>query len=528
MKNSVEFLSATRANVTIEVAADEFAAAYDKSVKEAGKQITIPGFRKGKAPRRVLEANLDKHYLIDQTINDNLDKYYQTAMNELGLVPMAQPEVDLDSHPEMTGKSDDNPLRVLINVVVRPEIIMPNPADVTLTLESTDVTDEDVENELTDLRQRFASLKDVKRAAKEGDFVNIDLVATIDGEEIDDVSGISYKIGDGSMLDGQDEALTGAKAGDVVEFTAAMKGGEHEGEEGDVKITVHSVKEQELPEADDDFAQMASEFDTIDELKKDLAETAKNNKAEAQIVDAQTELLKQLLEASDFALPEGVVEAEIANHLKQEGKTADDAHADEIRGDVEEALRTQLLLDEYAEAFGVQVEQDELLNFLVQQAQAYGMDPNQFIQAAVQTNQVNVFAGEVARNKALLTALRFANVVDAKGEKFDVAEVIGERDEKEKDFDFGAQKATRKVSAKAPKAERKADKPAKAEKKAEETKADKPAKAEKKAAAGDFDPADHKVDEVLAYLESADDAEKARVIKAEEEGKGRKTILAKA
>ncbi|MGV9189165.1 trigger factor [Arcanobacterium canis] len=518
MKNSVEFLSATRANVTIEVPVDEFVPAYEKSVKEAGKQITIPGFRKGKAPRRVLEANLDKHYLIDQTINDNLDKYYQTAMNELGIVPMGQPEVELDSHPEMTGKPDDTPLRVLINVVVRPEIIMPNPADVTLTLGSTEVSDEDLEKELTDLRQRFASLKDVDRAAQEGDFVNIDMVATINGEEIDDVSGVSYQIGDGSMLNGQDEALTGAKAGDVVEFTATMKGGEHEGEEGDVKITVHSVKEQELPAADDDFAQMASEFDTIDELKKDLAETAKTNKAEAQIVEIQTKLLEKLIEASDFELPEGVVDSEIANHLQQEGKSADDAHAEEIREDVESALRTQLLLDEYAEAFGVTVEQDELLNFLIQQAQAYGMDPNQFIQAAVQTNQINIFAGEVARNKALLTALRFANIVDDKGEKFDVAEVIGERDEKEKDFDFTAQKATRKVSPQVAKA----GKSEKAEKKA-----DKPAKAEK-AAAADFDPADHKVDEVLEYLESADEAEKARVIKAEEAGKGRKTILAKA
>lgn len=510
MKNSVENISETRVKLSVEVPADEFAPDYDKAAKEVAKQVQIPGFRPGKAPRRVLENKIGKGYIIEQAINDNLDKYYQQAVAEAEVFPMARPEVSIDEVPEMTGKGDTTALKFTVEVDVRPEIALPNPADVTVEVESVEVTDADVDAELDALRERFATLTDVKRKAKKGDYVNIDMVATIGDEEIDDVAGISYRIGDENMLEGQDKALTGAKAGDVVEFSAKLAGGEHEGEEADVKVTVNSVKEQVLPEADDEFAMLASEFDTIDELKDDLRKNAGKNKGNAIVASATEKLAAELLKLAEFPLPQSVIDEEVANHLRNEGKEESDPHGEEIRGEIEEALRSQLLMDEYAKAFNVNVEQNELIDFLVSQAQAYGMDPNQFIQAAAQTNQVGAFAGEVARNKSMTAALRLANVVDANGKKVDIAEFLGEAPEGETTPDFSAKPAAKKSAAKkTEKAESKKAAPKKA----------------KKADDDAFDPSKHTVDEVSAYYAEADDAEKARIIEAEKSGKARKGVL---
>lgn len=540
MKNSVENISETRVKLTVEVPAEEFAPDYEKAVKVVAKQVNVPGFRPGKAPRRVLEGKIGKGYIIEQAINDNLDKYYQAAASDAGIVPMSRPEVSIEEVPEMAGKGDKTQLLFVVEVDVRPEITLPNPADVKIEVPSTEVTDEDVEKELDSLRERFATLTDVKRKAKEGDYVNIDMIATIGDEEIDDVSGVSYRIGEGNMLEGQDEALTGAKADDVVEFKAKLAGGDHEGEEADVKVTVHSVKESVLPEADDEFAQIASEFDTIEELKEDLRATVEKNKADGQLAGAQEQLADELLKLADFPLPQGVIDEEIANHLRNEGKAADDAHGEEIRPDIEEALKQQLLMDTYAEAFKVEVSQQELLDFLINQAQMYGMDPNQFIQAAAETNQLGAFAGELARNKSMFAALRLAEVVDDKGNKVDVNAILGDAPENETVPDFSA-KPKKKPAKNAGKKDEKADsdekksekKPAKKadsdeKKPAKKAAAKKDAKAEEKAAdeSADFDPSDHVIDEVVAYFEKADDAEKKRVIKAEKAGKARKTLLA--
>ncbi|WP_353066361.1 trigger factor [Arcanobacterium hippocoleae] len=445
MNNSVEYLSDTRVKLDIAVPAAEFGAAYDKAAKSLAKQVNIPGFRKGKAPRRVLEANIGKGYIIEQAINDNLDSYYQQAVAEAGVKPMSRPEVEINEVPEMKGEKDETALKFTVAVDVVPEISLPDPAGITIEVPATDVSDADVEAALTDLRERFATLTDVDRAAKVGDYVNIDLVAKIGDEEVDDMAGVSYKIGDGNMLEGQDEALTGVQAGDTVEFSAKLAGGANEGEAAEVTITVHSVKESVLPEADDDFAQLASEFDTIAELQDDLRESAAKKKSREQLMGAEQRLVDELLKRADFPLPESVVEEEVKRHLEQEGKHDDDAHATEVRKEVTEQLKLQLLLDAYAEGYGVDVAQEELLNFLVSQAQMYGMDPNQFIQAAAQANQINAFAGELARNKGVIASLRRANIVDEKGAKVDVVAVLGEAPEDEKTPEFEkkiARKAT--------------------------------------------------------------------------------------
>lgn len=519
VKQIVEHLSETRAKLSVEVDAKEFEPDYNKAVKEVAKQVQIPGFRPGKAPRRVVESKIGRGYVIEQAINDNLDKYYQAAVAEAGIRPMSRPEVDIDEVPADASTS----FKFTVVVDVRPDIWLPNPADFTVTVPSAEITDEDVDKELDALRERFATFTNVDRAAAEGDYLTIDMVATIDGEEVDDVEGISYHIGDNNMLEGQDEALTGAKAGDEVRFTAKLAGGEHEGEEADILIRVHSVKVSELPEADDEFAQLASEFDTVEELRADLTETAKKNKSNDQLSGAYQDLENQLMEASDFPLPENTINEEVDSHLRNEGLELDDPHGKEIRPEIERQLRQQLLLDAYAEAFKVDVPQEELLEFIFTQAQMYGMDPSQFIQAAAQANQINAFSAELARNKALIAALRLANVKDESGAEVNVAEILGDAPENEVVPEF-----TEKPAKKADDATESEEAPAEAEAapaEAEEAPAAK--KADAKAEDEAFDPSAHTIDEVLAYVETADEAEKARVTEAEKAGKARKTLLAK-
>ncbi|MGO1943532.1 MAG: trigger factor, partial [Ancrocorticia sp.] len=503
VKSSVEILEPTKVKVTIEVPFEEFQPAIDRSAKEIGKQINIPGFRKGHIPSRVLEAQIGRGAIVEDAVNNSLDGYYSEAVKDNELVPMSRPEVDVTAVPvERDDKSD---LVFAVTVEVRPEIVIPDPAGITLNVDSVEVSDEDTEERLTSLRERFGTLTDVERKAADGDFVTIDMTAEVDGEEIDSVSGVSYQIGSGTMLDGIDEALVGMSAGETTNFTSKIAGGEHEGEEGDVTVTVENVQEQELPEADDDFAQLASEFDTIDELKDDLREQVAKDKSTNQVYAARDQLLETLREEVQFPLPASVVEDELANHLEQEGKEADDPHGEEVRGDIETALRDQMMLDKLSEMFKVQPDQNELFSFMMEQAQAYGMDPNQFIQAAAQTNQIGAFAGELTRGKALISALRLAKVVDSEGNELDVTAVVGEAPEGEETPDFSAQPA----KAAAPTAQT-------AEKDAPSSEA-----------AELFDPSTAKVNEVLDYAASVDEAERTRILEAEKAGKARKSLIAK-
>ncbi len=469
VKNSVEYLSETHAKLDIAVSAAEFQPAYQKAAKQLAKKVNIPGFRPGKAPLRVLEANIGRGYLIEEAINENLDSYYQSAAEEFDIKPMARPEVSINQVPEMSGAADDKTeLNFTVEVDIRPEISLPDPREIKIEVTAGAAGEEDIEAALTDLRKRFATLSNAERPAVDGDYLNIDLVAKIGEEEVDDMQGVSYLLGSENMLEGQDEALQGAKAGDVVTFTSKLAGGEHAGAEAEVSITVNSVKESVLPDVDDDFAQLASEFDTVAELREDLEKSATKQKKTEAVIAAQQKLIDELMAKADFPLPESVVEEELNHQLQNEGKEDDAERKSELRPEIEKQLRLQLLLDEYAIGFDITVEQNELLNFLVQQAQMYGMDPNQFIQAAAQSNQINAFAGEMARNKAIISALRLAQVVDESGAAVELDEVFGEAPEAEKLPEFN-KKPSRKITpakdtAKKPAAKKDAAKKADAKK----------------------------------------------------------------
>lgn len=428
MKSTVEKLEPTRVKITAEVEYEELKPAVEAAAKKLSQQINIPGFRRGKVPTRVLESRIGRPAIVEQAVNDSLDGYYQSAIAEHELAPMGPPEVDITQWPNMEG-APGGTLVVEISVDTRPEITLPEFSDITVTVEKPVVTDEDVEARLTEMRERFATLKSVERAVEPKDYVSIDMEAKIGDEVVDSVSGISYQLGSGQLLEGIDEALEGLQAGETATFSSTLAGGEHEGEEAEVTVTVQSVKESELPEADDDFAQLASEFDTLDEFKADLRETAEKDKTTEVVYSARDLLLEELNKLVEVPVPARVIDAEIKRHLEAEGKEEGDPHGDEIREDTEKGFRDQMILEAVSEKLDVTIGQDELLEFMVQQAQMYGMDPNQFLQAAVQTNQVSAFAGELTRNKALILALREVKVVDTDGEPVDVTSVIDENED---------------------------------------------------------------------------------------------------
>jgi trigger factor len=301
-----------------------------------------------------------------------------------------------------------------------PDFEVPDFADLTVEVDDVVVEDSDVDEQLTSLRQRFGTLVGVERPAAEGDFVSIDLSASVDGEEVDSVTGVSYEIGTGNMLEGLDDALVGMSAGETKEFTAPLAGGDHEGEQADVTVTVQSVKERELPDLDDDFAQLASEFDTLDDLRGDLREKVQRSKGMQQGVQARDRLLDVLLEAADIPVPPALVEAEVHSHLENEDRLEDDEHRTEITERATKALQTQFLLDAMVEKANVSVSQAELIEYLVLSAQQYGMSPDAFAKAVDEADQVQSFVAEVARRKALAVALEQATVKDASGSVVDL------------------------------------------------------------------------------------------------------------
>lgn len=430
MKTEVENLEPTRVKLTVETPYKEIAPAIDKAYREVASQINIPGFRKGKAPKQIIDQRVGRGIVLEQAVNEVLPQLYRDAVTEQNLAVLSQPTIDVTEIPNATGELGGN-LIFTAEVDVRPEIVFPDLSDVELSVDNASVNDDDVEEKLTELRQRFGSLVGVDRAIQDGDFVTIDLKAEIDGEEIDSVSGVSYEVGSGSMLEGMDEALIGAEANEEKSFTTKLLGGEHAGEEASCTIIATAVKERDLPKADDEFAELASEFDTIDELREDLRVQAEKDAASAQALAARDKLLDHLRETVEFPLPEGVIDAEIAEHLAQEGKDADDEHGKEIRPDIENALRDQLLLDALAEKHEVGVEQNELIEFMMMTAQQYGIDPNQFFSGAAESGQIPAFMAEIRRNKSLIAALKEVTVKDEDGNELDLSAFLGNDDASE-------------------------------------------------------------------------------------------------
>ncbi len=419
MKSAVETLNPTRVKLTVEVPFEELKPSLDAAYATIGSQIQVPGFRKGKVPSRIIDQRVGRGAVLQEAVNEALPQFYGQAVEENKVRPIGQPEVDVTEVPAEDGQD----LKFTVEVDVRPEVELPDFSTITVEVDEAKASDEDVEERLIALQERFGSLKGVERTVQTGDFVSIDLDASIGDEEIDSVKGISYEVGSANMLDGMDDALVGMGAGETKNFTAPLAGGDHEGQDAEVTVTVQSVKVRELPPLDDDFAQLASEFDTLRELRADVTKQAEQAKKFEQGVQARDKLLEQLLETIDIPIPESVVEAEVNSHLEGEDRLEDAEHRAEVDESTRKALKAQFLLDAIAEKTDVKVEQPELIEYLVMSAQQYGMDPNQFAQAVDQQGQVPAMVAEVARRKALASVLEQAKVVDTAGAEIDLSEV---------------------------------------------------------------------------------------------------------
>lgn len=435
VKSSVENLNPTKVKISVEVPFAEFKPEMDKVFKEYAKQINLPGFRPGKAPARVIESYVGRGAVLEDAVNHALPEYYGQAIEEHNLAPMGKPQIDVTDTPAVEGPAGGD-LKFTVEVEVRPEVELPDFSKLSLTVDAVKTDADAVKNELDNLRRRFASLKTVKRAAKEDDFVTLDLVTTVDGAEVDNMSQVSYHVGQGGLVDGLDAALTGMKAGTTKEFETQLKSGPHGGQTAQVSVKVEAVKVQELPAADDEFAMMVSEHDTIAELKKELKENVSRQKRGEQALAARDKLVEKLLEDLDFPLPEGVIAESLEAQVNAEASAEDKKHLREL---VEKDLRTEIILDTVAAQRQVNVTQQELLDFVLQTAQAYGMDPSMLLETAEKNHRIPGFIQEIARNKSIASALGEVQVKDSDGKKVDLTEFVGKADDDAAD---GAEKET--------------------------------------------------------------------------------------
>jgi trigger factor len=415
VKTTVERLNPTRVKLTITVDQAGFKPALEKAYETVSSQVNIPGFRKGKVPATILDQRVGKDAIIAQAVNDGLDDFYRAALIQENLKPLSTPQADIKSAPN--AQEPANELIVELEVEVRPEFKLPEYKGLKVKVDAVKIAKMDIETELDALRARFGTLKNVDRPAKNGDFTSIDLSASIGGTQIDTAKDISYEIGSGQLLDGIDEALETLTAGETTTFRSQLVGGDQAGSEAEVTVTLNAVKERELPKADDAFAQLASEFDTIDELKADIEKKLEGNFVRKQILQARDQIVDQLVEKAKIPVSDEAVKREVDAHLENEGKAMDDPHRVEVLEETEKNFRVQLLLDAVVDAEAIKVEDQELIEYLAFQSRNYGMDPNDFIKQVANAGQVPMFVDELSRRKAVDALVAHAEITDAKGNK---------------------------------------------------------------------------------------------------------------
>lgn len=439
MKTAVEELSPTRVKLTVEVPFDELRPSLDAAYKKVAQQVRVPGFRPGKVPARIIEQRFGRAVVLEETLNDAVPKLYGQAVDEVDLFPVSQPDI------EVTKIDDGEQIEFTAEVDIRPNFDVPDYVGTEVTVDSAEVADEDVDAQLDGLRQRFATLTGVERAAANGDFVVMDLRAEIDGTNIEEqqANEVSYEVGAGSVLQGLDGALEGMSAGEEKSFRTELVGGENAGEEADVIISVKSVKEKVLPELDDEFAQLASEFDTLDELKDNIRETARRNKLIDQVVQARQRALDALLEKIEIPIPDSALKAEVDarkhdldHQIAESGlsrdaffrlhQTTEEERFAEFDANSAKAIKAGFVLDKIVKAEELGVSEQELTNFVVRRAMQMGVQPNQLAQHLADNDQLTLAMVEIVRDKAKSVIGDAAKVVDADGNEVDLKALYSE------------------------------------------------------------------------------------------------------
>jgi trigger factor len=441
VKSTVEQLSPTRVKINVEVPFDELKPNFDRAYRKLAQQVRIPGFRPGKAPARILESRLGRGVVLDEVVNEAIPAKYSEAVTAEEVRPLGRPEI------EVTEIKDGEQLAFTAEVDIRPSFELPDASGISVTVDDVEVTDEEVAEQLDALRARFGTLTGVDRPAAKDDFVVVDLSATVDGKPVEEAAttGLSYQVGSGGLVDGIDEALTGLSAGESKTFTTRLVAGEHADHDAEVKAEVTAVKERELPEADDEFAQLASEFDTLDELRADLRDRLGKAKRMQRAAQARDKVLEALLAGTEVPLPESVVTAELevrthdaihafdhddarfAEWLTEQGQTREEFET-EAKEQAEQSVKTQLVLDAIADAEEVGVSDMELTQQIVSQAQRFGISPEDYLQRTQQAGQLGAVYADVRRGKALAGVVRQATVTDESGATVDLSEFLGEPD----------------------------------------------------------------------------------------------------
>lgn len=433
MKTDVEELSPTRVRLSVEVPFEELKPSLDKAYREIAQQVRVPGFRPGKAPRQVIDTRVGRNYVLSQAVNDALPGFYDKAVADNEISPLGTPEVDvaeLDYGKQIT---------FTVEVEVRPAFELPDLSTLTVEVDGTKVSADEVEDYIGSIRERFASLKGVQRPAQNGDFTSIDLSATVDGKPVEDAqaSGLSYQIGSGSLLDGLDDALVGMSAGDVKTFTTELAGGEAEGQTAEVTVTVQTVKVKELPELDDDFAQLASEYDTLGEMRAGTRSQLERMKTLQQVMQARDKALQALLDAVDIPLPEGIVKAEVEHnlsHLKEQieqaGYTMESYLADrgqsqgqfdaEVEQQARRSVKVTLVLDKVVREEEIGLTNEEFSTYIAQQAEQMGVPAQRLAQELSRNGQINAVASDVLRGKAMSLLAERVKATDPEGAIVDV------------------------------------------------------------------------------------------------------------
>jgi trigger factor len=437
VKTDVEELSPTRVKLTVEVPFDELKPNLEKAYKEISHQVRLKGFRPGKVPARLIDQYVGRGTVLQEAVNDALPGLYGRAVEETELFALGQPEV------EITELEDNEQFAFTAEVDIRPKFEVPDYDDLEVTVDSGEVTEEEIDETLSNLRERFATLTNADRPAEEGDFASIDLAATVDGEDVEDArtSGYSYEVGSRSSVEGLDDQIVGMNAGDSKTFTTTLVGGEREGKEAEVTVTVHSVKIKELPELDDEFAQLGSEFDTIDELREDIRKRLADQKLHQQLGQARDKALEALMDKLDIPLPESVIESEVQRRNEQldqqlqmygmsrekylqDQEQSEEEYDEEIKKGARDAVKGGFILDQLALQEELTVENEELTNYVVRNAASIGVQPDVLAKHLTENNQIPAVVSEVLRSKALNLVVENVKVTDDKGNEVDIAAML--------------------------------------------------------------------------------------------------------
>ena len=427
MKSAVETLSPTRVRISIDLDFKDLEPHVATAYQTLSQQVSIPGFRKGKVPRQLIDQRVGRGAVLNEAINTALPEFYSQAARENEVLVVGRPNVDIKE------LKDNEIVKFEVEVDVRPEIKLPDFSEIELSVPDVELSEKDVEDQVEALRIRFGTLVTIEKDAASGDFVTIDLVAKKEGKEVEGgtANGISYEVGSNRMIDGLDTALEGMKVGESKNFTAQLVGMK-EGETGEVTVTLQAVKKRELPDLNDEFAKLASEFETLEELKSDTKERLTRLKSMEQGAQARDELLKYLLDKVDIQVPEQLVKDEVHDHLEKENRLEDETHRNEVTEEVTRSVRADFLLDAIVKAEEVQVSEAELTEYLIRTAARYGMTPEQFAQQLTQAGQITALMAEVARTKALAIALERVKIKDASGRSVDLSKLTPKPNSEEK------------------------------------------------------------------------------------------------